>query len=141
MECKKCKTELIIGKNIPKGRFNNGDYRCKECASAYAKEHRLKNQSTYSNRVKKWYIDNKEISNKRSKELYNDSKDGFYYVYHIADSNYVGITGNLSWRKMRHKQQGRDLNKGTGFQILYKAKNRNEALEVEAKLHALGFNG
>ena len=96
----------------------------KEKIAAYKKEYRLKNKD-------KIYAYNREWR--------NNKKDGYHTVYLLEDYNYVGVTENIYFRFIDHKKVfNRDC---TNHRILYKTKDRGEALELEALLHDMGYEG
>lgn len=142
-KCNKCDCKLIPEVNWMKSMIKNSTYTCKSCwnkkTMTYKKAH--PKQAKLSD---KKYRD--KIGNEITKKWHQSQKDGFHYVYHIADGNYVGMTCNLYSRSKAHKRgcnghPPRNLELGSGFQILFKTPSRAEALRVEAHLHSLGFNG
>ena len=69
----------------------------------------------------------------------NNQKDGYHRVYLLEDYNYVGVTNNINHRFNQHKwKSNRDC---TNHRVLYKTKDRSEALELEALLHDMGYEG
>lgn len=146
--CRKCKVQLDPGVNCTENQFNRGNYICRKCKLIESYAYKKANPDKVAKHFKKAY-DTKYKPAGYFKYKYEHNKDGYYYVYHIADGNYVGCTGNLKWRMRLHKshvkqglqEHAQDLNKGTGIQILYKTSSRREALDVEYKLHKLGFKG
>ncbi len=84
---------------------------------------------------KKWRTDNKEYQS----NYYDNMKDDYHRVYLLEDYNYVGVTNNVYRRFAKHKyHNNRDC---TNHRILYKTKDRSEALELEALLHDIGYEG
>ena len=119
--CRKCNIELIEGT-----RFNSdvkqGISICKSCRKK---------------RTTKHYTSNKESYNKRSTEQYEKAKHDSL-VYLLEDYNYVGVTENLKWRMSQHRYLGKSTDR---LRILHTTKDREEALELESLLHALGYEG
>ena len=96
---------------------------------------------------KAWYEANKERVKEHKRKWREKNrdywkgygKDGYHYVYLLEDYNYVGCTNSISNRFRAHKcENGRDC---TNHRILYKTKDRGEALELEALLHDIGYKG
>ena len=88
---------------------------------------------------KKYYKVNKEKLKDNQKKNYYNRKDGYHRVYLLEDYNYVGVTDNITVRFKRHTYDtGRDC---TNHRVLYKTKDRSEALELEALLHDIGYKG
>ena len=88
---------------------------------------------------KKYYLKNKEKRKEYLKEYRANQKDGYHRVYLLEDYNYVGVTNNISHRFCKHKSEhNRDC---TNHRVLYKTKDRSEALELEALLHDMGYEG
>ena len=97
---------------------------------------------------KRWYAENKEkvkakvdkeYCAKRGREYREKQKDGYHRVYLLEDYNYVGVTINVNNRFSVHKSKfNRDC---TNHRILYKTKDRKEALELEELLHDIGYEG
>ena len=142
-KCNKCNCELIPETNWMKSLIKNSTYTCKSCWNKKTRAYKKNNPASAKLSDKKW---REKKGNAISKKWNQKQKDGYHYVYHIADGNYVGVTCNLYARKSTHKNgcnghPPRDLNKGTGFQILSRHTFRKEALQVESYLHSLGFNG
>lgn len=103
-------------------------YKDKEKQKAWIEANREKIRA----HKKKWNDNNKDYFK------YNEI-DGYHYVYLLEDYNYVGTTNSIKRRFRGHKSEcGRDC---TNYRILYKTKNRDEALEVEKKYHDLGYEG
>ena len=119
--CKDCNSKLVIGDNWTEGRRKAWVYFCKSCARQRGKKHYEANREQYH----------------ASNRAYNQSKkDGLHHVY-IVD-NYAGYTQNTWRRKVSHKQAGRNTDT---FRVIYSTKNRDEALELEALLHDIGYEG
>ena len=138
-KCNKCNDELVVGQNWYASNLKNGTYTCKICWNKKTKKYYKNNPDKRKEYDAKYRL---KIGNEKTKAFLNTKKDGYHYVYHIADGNYVGVTSVKQVRKSWHRTQAfRDLSKGTGFQILHKTPCRAEALKVESSLHALGFNG
>ena len=87
----------------------------------------------------KWRLKNKEKIKYYYKDYHNNKKDGYHRVYLLQDYNYVGVTNNIYYRFNTHKlKENRDC---SNHRILYKTKDRSEALELEALLHDMGYEG
>jgi len=115
----------------------------KERLNEKTKQRRLSNPEKYkeinNKATKKYYHNNKEYFSDYAKNRLQSLKDGYYKVYLLEDYNYVGVTGNITGRFYSHKYHNdRDC---TNHRILYKTKDRGEALELEALLHDMGYEG
>jgi hypothetical protein len=140
-KCKCCHIEKNYSEytKTHKGKYYNSY--CKSCTNKKSRKWHLDNPEKQKQHVVNFQTNNPDKCRQTAKKWMLDKKDGYHYVYHIADTNYVGITCNPYIRKNNHTFMGRDLNKGTGFQILSRHTFRKEALQVESYLHSLGFNG
>ena len=127
-QCKQCSVELISGENIAPSAFKNYDYHCKPCKKKYLKKYNVNNQSQI-----------KVYQKKYSKKYYESRKDGHFSVYLLPDHNYAGMTGNLYHRMSDHRSSnGRNTD---NVRVLYTTKSKDEALELEALLHDIGYEG
>ena len=70
------------------------------------------------------------------KEYRESKKDGLHHVYLINE--YAGVTDTPYYRKIWHKHKGRDV---SNFRVIYSTADRQEALELEALLHTIGYSG
>lgn len=123
-KCNKCNVDLIVGDNITLKGYNNADYNCKPCRTAYRVKHRQNNRSIYRAANKKY--DNKH------------EVDGCV-VYYLPEFNYVGVSKNMYARLKTHKyQQDRDVKE---YVILHTFDNRKDALAKEKEYHNMGYNG
>ena len=143
-KCSRCKLVLSVDK-FYKIKQKSGIYpsaKCIKCQKEYNAEYKLKHKEQLKIYDKEYKSKTREQQTKNLQKWINNQKDGYHYVYHIADGNYVGVTDCVYMRKKYHLNVNkRNLEKGTGFQIIYKTPCRKEALKVESSLHALGFNG
>ncbi len=99
----------------------------KEKLNAYSKEYHDKNRDDILER-KRAYDKQKNIDNKHKPT-----------VYLLVKENYVGTTENLENRLSCHKKDsGRDISK---VEILGEFETRQEALDLEKKLHNEGYEG
>tara|TARA_R110000782_G_scaffold4795_2_gene16748 strand:- start:403 stop:738 length:336 start_codon:yes stop_codon:yes gene_type:complete len=88
---------------------------------------------------KKAYKENPQKYSDNQQKNYYNKKDGYHRVYLLEDYNYVGVTDNVTSRFRRHAYDlGRDC---TNHRILYKTKDREDALELEELLHDIGYEG
>ena len=70
---------------------------------------------------------------------YERSKDGMHHVYLLPEENYVGKTQSIQFRMSRHKNHyKRNIN---GMRVLASLPTKELALELEALLHDLGYEG
>lgn len=104
-----------------------------------SKRNYKKNKEKLNARSKEWRANNKEHIKEYNKERRAKQKDGYHRVYLLEDYNYVGVTSNIYTRFRQHKSEfKRDC---TNHRVLYKTKDRSEALELEALLHDMGYEG
>ena len=73
-KCKGCEVDLVVGENTTQAKYNNGDWRCKDCARSFRREGGK--QSAYYRR--KW------------KERNDASVAGVYGIYYGDNLLYVG---------------------------------------------------
>jgi len=125
-QCKKCNVKLVIGDNWRESSKKYSFYICKSCA--------VKRNNKY---LKKNYSKNRDRILANNKKLIDSHKDGLYHVY-VVD-NYAGQTTNVWQRKVTHKSRFK-RNTDT-FRVLYSTPDKTEALELEALLHDLGYEG
>jgi predicted GIY-YIG superfamily endonuclease len=110
-----------------------------EKIKAAQKISRDKNKEKRKEYDKQYYLANKEKIKQKVKDFKANQKDGYHRVYLLEDYNYVGVSDNLWQRFANHKSQfNRDC---TNHRVLYKTKDRDEALELEALLHDMGYEG
>ncbi|CAB4153710.1 hypothetical protein UFOVP639_23 [uncultured Caudovirales phage] len=126
-KCTKCKTEKDYTLFNKSSKYKDGLHiYCKDCNSISSKIYR-------DNNVEKTRI---------RKKIYNEAqknKTQTHYVYLLPLENYVGTTKNIYDRMSKHRtRSGRDI---SGYRILYKSDNRNDALELERLLHDIGYLG
>jgi len=119
--CRKCSTELIVGKNINQRKIDRYDYMCYQCNwSTYAKKSKAKRKA-------------------EGKDYYKGWDDGHYTVYLLPHSNYVGMTKCFKQRLRVHKcDKTADI---TDAQILHIVSTRNEARQLEDEYHDKGYIG
>ena len=124
----------------------------KEKAKEYAKNYYQSNKEKLNSVNKKYVRENKEkikeYQRKYQKEyyhtheLYENCKDGYHRVYLLEDYNYVGCTGiSLQKRFNGHKSEFGRIIKKDRYKVLFKSKDRDEALQVEAQYHDMGYEG
>jgi predicted GIY-YIG superfamily endonuclease len=66
-------------------------------------------------------------------------KDGYYTVYLLPREWYVGMTGNIKERLITHKNSlGKNTSHWTELAEVY---TKEEALEIEAHYHSIGYKG
>jgi len=107
----------------------------KEKVSQINKKYRDNNKDKIKTLQKQWKENNPEYS----KEYKANQKDGYHRVYLLEDYNYVGVTENIKHRFSQHKyKHNRDC---SNHRVLYKTKDRSEALELEELLHDIGYEG
>ena len=124
-------------------------YKDKEKQKEYMKTYKLKNKIKLQEYTKQYRKDNadrikvyeesrKDYLKEYKKNWKLNKKDGYHRVYLLEDYNYVGITDSIYNRFSVHKSAGRDCK---NYRILHKTKDRSEALELEALLHDIGYEG
>ena len=122
-------------------RAYNKEYKAKNKEKIKEKndEYRANNKEKRKEYSKQYYLANKQKVKEKVKKYKNNQKDGYHRVYLLEDYNYVGVTNNITHRFGQHKSEySRDCN---NHRILYKTKDRSEALELEALLHDMGYEG
>ena len=133
--CKKCEITKPVnefGKHTStKDRLNP---KCKKCVREYYKL----NKTRMLTQLKVNYLTKRDKKIQYAKDLQISLKDGVYSVYLLPEENYVGVTDNLTVRKRGHKHSGRNVK---GMRVLYQFFNRQDALELEAFCHELGYKG
>ena len=114
---KKCK---CCNEEKPLDQFYKRQAKCKPCHIEYVKQYRKNNPE----KEKQW--NENEIT-------------GISLVYLLPDHNYVGVTNRFNRRMSDHRStQGRNTD---NVRVLYTTKSRDEALELEALLHDMGYEG
>ena len=88
--------------------------------------------------ARQYYLKNRERLLKQRAEYVENLKDGFYSVYLLEDYNYVGYTQSIKQRLAQHKKNNRDC---TNYRILHTTKSKQDAKELEALLHDIGYEG
>ena len=121
--CKKCNVELVVGANWLASMERQSIYRCKPCHNKTTNKHYHANSDSYKAQVKKHY---------------DKTKENGYVVYLLETENYVGVTGNFTYRKAVHKHSNRDI---SNYRILLETPDRERALELEELLHDMGYEG
>ena len=109
--------------------------KCKLCEKEFTIDRfRYQNKTLADGSVKKFIRSN---CRKCEKKVYYQ-QDGFFYVYLLPESNYVGMTNNLRRRKRQHRENGLDVQ---GFKTLGKFNSSVDAHLVETTYHAGGYEG
>ena len=108
----------------------------KEKKAAYDKANKEKIDAY--NKV--WREANRERIAATNKAWYEDTKDGLYTVYYLKEEHYAGMTStSLNQRFYNHKSH---YNRHTeDVEIIGRYETKQEALRVEAALHAMGYLG
>ena len=89
--------------------------------------------------VKEFYQRNPTSKSKHDKKYHTLGKDGHFSVYLLPDHNYVGMTHYMRNRMSQHRSDnGRNTD---NVRVLYTTKSKDEALELEALLHDIGYEG
>jgi len=110
---------------------------CKACKSIQAKKHYNQNRQYIISRVNARTEVKRDSINSYKKDLYNSTKHK-PIVYLLTNENYVGVTENLKHRLSSHKHKS---NRDISYRVLAELNNREDALELEALLHTMGYNG
>ena len=87
---------------------------------------------------KDWYQANKESQLAQKKAYRESQKEGYYSVYYLPEEHYAGVTSGVKARMRLHKHSGMMTD---GFEIVFTTESKREALDFEAKLHSMGYNG
>ncbi len=110
---------------------------CKVCKSSKTKKHYSHNRDAIISRVNARTEAKRESINAYKQELYKSTKHK-PIVYLLTKENYVGVTENIKHRLSSHKHKS---NRDTSYRVLAELNNREDALELEALLHTIGYNG
>tara|TARA_R110000796_G_scaffold203982_3_gene320171 strand:+ start:202 stop:657 length:456 start_codon:yes stop_codon:yes gene_type:complete len=137
--CKICSETKALDQFKPNGKYlfpycipcNN------ERTRIYLKQYRKNNPGKQKSWSKKY--DDKPSTKLKKSQYYEENKDGHYSVYLLPNHNYVGKTNCVEHRMSNHRSQHSRYTKNV--RILYTTKCEAEALELEALLHDLGYEG
>ena len=133
--CKDCNEKLNIGDNWTEARAKWSVYKCSSCCGKVSTNWQKNNPDRQKAIAKNSYTRNRDKNIKRHREYYQAFKDGLHHVY-IVD-NYAGYTENPHWREKQQRQRfGR-----TGFRVIHSTPIKEDALELEALLHDIGYEG
>jgi len=122
--CTKCKIEKDLSEFIKDKTTKSGiGGKCKSCANEYVKKH---------------YKANSQKQLKFRTEFLKAKEDGYHYVYLLPKENYVGCTKNVYVRMYGHRALKRDT---SGYIILGRFNDRDEALRLETSYHNNGYTG
>ena len=134
--CNKCNVKLVVQDNWSTHKQKTSDYTCTPCGNARIYKWSKKNKGKRKTSFQKYYKKNKEVLSSYNKQWVESKKDGNYHVYII--NNYAGITAAPDIRLQQHKNKGRD---GNTWRVLYSTPYESDALELEALLHDMGYEG
>jgi DNA-directed RNA polymerase subunit M/transcription elongation factor TFIIS len=94
-ECRKCGSNLVVGKNIAQGSFNNSDYICRPCNYINTRKNKFKNPNR-----KEW--DKKYNNSPKAKQSYikysTQWGSGVYGIFENGKCLYVGESSTLKKR-------------------------------------------
>tara|TARA_R110000823_G_scaffold311076_1_gene436337 strand:- start:452 stop:895 length:444 start_codon:yes stop_codon:yes gene_type:complete len=137
-QCTKCKDskELVLYSKR-KASLDGYSPICKICKSNKAKTHYKENRERIIKRVSSRTELNRESINDYKRRLHKSTKHK-PVVYLLINEDYVGVTENIKHRLSSHKHRS---NRDTSYRILAELDNREDALELEALLHSIGYNG
>ena len=110
----------------------------KEKKIAYDIAYREANKDKEAARVKAYREANKEEVKEKAKAYRESLKEGFYSVYYLPEEHYAGVTSRVIARMRDHKCNGMITE---GFEVVFTTESKREALDFEAKLHSMGYNG
>ena len=112
---------------------------CRECGNKYLREWRKINSDKVKGYQKKYYEQDKESRHLHRKQWLESKKDGKWTVYMLPNANdYVGYTSSWYERALNHKSAGNDT---TNYRFLMKCDTEEDAKELEALLHDMGYPG
>jgi hypothetical protein len=136
--CNTCKIEKDFSE-FHKGKCSPGNpdgyqYKCKACVKTYYQA----NRERHIEINKGYYKDNKEKKLEYTKKYIKSKEDGYCYVYLLPKENYVGCTNNVYMRMCNHRSVNRDT---SGYIVLGRFKDRDEALRLETSYHDKGYAG
>ena len=105
------------------------------------KEYRKAYYQANKERIKKYQDankDRKKAYDKVYRKAYRKAKKHKPLVYLLPKENWIGVTSDLYHRIAKHKHLGRNVE---NYKPLKCFENRTDALELESKMHDLGFKG
>ena len=132
--CRFCNEQLIIGENWTEGQMRNSFYNCRSCTYKNNKKYYTKEKGLEVQ--KRYYKNNTERVRARMQKFWDSKKDGNQHVYII--DNYAGYTNCPHRRREEHRYFGKD---DSTFRVIYSTPDIEEAKELEALLHDLGYEG
>jgi len=89
-------------------------------------------------RVKMYYEANKDKIAAQRKGYYDSKKDDFYTLYYLKEEHYIGTTNQPNLRLNTHKRDG---NHTLDYEAVSTFDTKREALDAEAYMHSIGYNG
>ena len=110
-------------------------FKNKEDANAWSRKYYQLHKEKKSVYNKLQYEANKE----KIRANHKSKKDGYYTVYYLKEEHYAGMTSGLNQRLILHKS--RNNRHIEDVEIIGKYETKEEALKVEAALHAMGYLG
>jgi hypothetical protein len=134
--CKYCNNTKAYNEfnksSVHKDGYNS---KCKTCSNEYLAKFRANRcQKKNKQRMKAEYAKRKD----KVKAYFQNRKDGLHYVYILQKENYAGVTDCPPTRKTGHKSLGRYID---DMRLIYSTPDREEAEELEALLHDIGYGG
>jgi len=103
----------------------------------YLKSYREANKDKVGALCKAWRDANK-VKTKEYNKAYQKSLKHSPLVYLLPKENYIGTTSVISRRISEHKSLGRNTD---NYKILKRFETRADALELERKMHDIGYKG
>ena len=89
---------------------------------------------------REWSRNNRQLNKEKIAAYKRETRnDGHYTVYYLKEEHYVGMTSGLKHRLSYHK--GYYNRYIEVVEIVGKYETKREALDVEAKLHSMGYLG
>ena len=126
--------ELMERRRAQKKRWRDAN---KEKIRKYNAEYDKLNPDKAKDRQERYRKNNKESVKAKNLKQYNSRKHS-PLVYLIPNENYVGYTCQVKTRMYAHKANGKDI---SNYRILKHCNSKEEALELEALLHSIGYKG
>ena len=88
--------------------------------------------------TREYYLRHQEAMKAKIRAYKQSLKESVYTVYYLPEEHYIGITNQLKIRMQNQRLNGKITD---GYEVVMKVETKREALDIESKLHKLGYNG